>query len=1063
MKYLLFLFGYLLNIVFIFNTSIFAQKISNESKYSYSNTTTTSIAFQKQLQAISSCYLPSDLPIITTTPNNPTSGYYFLDIMTISLDDMLAKFVMIIDNDGNPVFYKRVPNNTADFKLQPNGLITYYDFIERKFYGMDSTFAVVDSFYAQNGYNTDCHELKFLPNGHFLLIADDSVMYDMSKYVENDYNYAMVVNNVIQEQDANHNVVFQWNSFDHFKFTDATDDIDLKANEIDYEHMNAIEPDLDGNLLISSRNMDEITKINRQTGEIMWRWGGKNNQFKCINEPYGFSHQHAISRLPNGNLLLFDDGNLHWSDIPSRGIEFRMNETDKTVEMVWEYLHDPPIKAAIMGNVQVLDNGNRLIGWGSGAPAMTEIDNAYQVVNEVHLPAGVMNYRAVKAELPDGFYSAFIPNLVEPANGIVLKSDTVSLSWSKNALAQSFQIQIARDSDFTNVIANVSGLVEPKYLFKFNSNLRKSSNEFYWRVISCNNGNDIGGLSAWSDVRTFTIQNDNHVSSICDLPLDLPPILTKPKNTDNGLYFLDIMTLSIYDTNSKFVMVVDNDGNPVFYKRVPNNTADFRLQPNGLITYYDFLSRKFYGMDSTFAVVDSFYAQNGYNTDCHELKFLPNGHFLLIGDDSVMMDMSKYVPNNDKIAQVVGNVIQEQDANHKVVFEWNSLDHFQITDAARDIELFGDIVDYTHMNAVEPDLDGNLLISSRNLDEITKIDRQTGNIIWRWGGKNNQFVSLNDSIGFSHQHAILRLDNGNLLMFDDGNLHWDIAPSRGVEFKMDEKNKTVELVWEYQHNPPIKAAIMGNVQLLDNGNRLIGWGSGIPAMTEVDNKNNLVNEVTLPTGEMNYRAKKFLLPSGFYSSLIPSPVYPQNNSKLTVDSIDIRWTKNKLAQSFILQISSDPEFNNLVVDDSAIAENHHTVTLFSNAGNPDLKYYWRVMSCNNTEDIGGVSKWSEVYTFDIVNATGISELDINQTGLGQCYPNPVSNSTTINYFIKDDNYVKLSVFNSLGNEILQLVNNYQSAGSYKVDLNTEDLPAGAYFYRLSTGGFSSTKNMTIIK
>ena len=54
----------------------------------------------------------------------------------------------------------------------------------------------------------------------------------------------------------------------------------LAATIIDYCHTNAIEQDNDGNILISSRNMDEITKINRITGQIIWRLGGKNNQFE---------------------------------------------------------------------------------------------------------------------------------------------------------------------------------------------------------------------------------------------------------------------------------------------------------------------------------------------------------------------------------------------------------------------------------------------------------------------------------------------------------------------------------------------------------------------------------------------------------------------------------------------------------------------------------------------------------------------------------------------------------------------------------------------------------------
>jgi len=96
---------------------------------------------------------------------------------------------------------------------------------------------------------------------------------------------------VIQEVDTYGTVYFQWRSWDHFLITDATDDINLLAANIDYVHGNAFEFDLDGNLLISSRHLDEITKINYETGDVIYRFGllSKNNEFIINNDPIGFS------------------------------------------------------------------------------------------------------------------------------------------------------------------------------------------------------------------------------------------------------------------------------------------------------------------------------------------------------------------------------------------------------------------------------------------------------------------------------------------------------------------------------------------------------------------------------------------------------------------------------------------------------------------------------------------------------------------------------------------------------------------------------------------------------
>ena len=81
-------------------------------------------------------------------------------------------------------------------------------------------------------------------------------------------------------------------------------------------------------------------------------------------------------------------------------------------------------------------------------------------------------------------------------------------------------------------------------------------------------------------------------------------------------------------------------------------------------------------------------------------------------------------------------------------------------------------VGYAHGNSIDMAADGNLILSCRHLDAVVKINSQTGNIIWRLGGRKSDFVFLDDPLGGpSHQHCARMLANGNLLMFDNGNLH----------------------------------------------------------------------------------------------------------------------------------------------------------------------------------------------------------------------------------------------------------------------------------------------------
>lgn len=307
------------------------------------------------------------------------------------------------------------------------------------------------------------------------------------------------------------------------------------------------------------------------------------------------------------------------------------------------------------------------------------------------------------------------------------------------------------------------------------------------------------------------------------------------------------------------LLILDNRAEPVFYRRMPDcsRALDFKRQPNGQLTYFSSTTQRFHAMDNTYTEVDTFAAGHGYPTDVHELQILPNNHALLMVYDRQVIDNSAaIIPNGNPTATVIGLIIQELDAAKDVVFEWRSWDHFLITDTV-DTYLNREPVDYVHGNAIEATMDGNLLISSRHMNEITKIDRQTGAIIWRLGGKNNQFTFVNDDRGFSHQHDIRELPNGNLTLYDNGNLH-DPIYSRALEYKLDETNMTVTLVREHRHTPDAYGNAMGNNQRLANGNVLVGWGSsGNPAISEFRPNGSTAFELELPSGDFNYRAFRF--------------------------------------------------------------------------------------------------------------------------------------------------------------------------------------------------------------
>src|SRR4029079_8984205 len=152
---------------------------------------------------------------------------------------------------------------------------------------------------------------------------------------------------------------------------------------------------------------------------------------------------------------------------------------------------------------------------------------------------------------------------------------------------------------------------------------------------------------------------------------------------------------------------------------------------------------------------DSIEAGNGYAIDLHELRVLPNGHLLLMCYDPQTVAMDAIVPGGRPNATVIGPVVQELDLQRRVVFQWRSWDGYSFTDLVdRTVKLTLQTVDWVHGNSIAVDLDGDLGVSARHRNEVTKISRRTGEIVWRLGGRavNNQFTILGDSRGVSHPH-----------------------------------------------------------------------------------------------------------------------------------------------------------------------------------------------------------------------------------------------------------------------------------------------------------------------
>lgn len=415
--------------------------------------------------------LPPDYPTITvTTPaSNTAAGYIFLTPVNWGGG---AGYLQILNDNGDPLYYRRYDGWALDLKKQNNGTLTYY--ADGVFHAIDNTYTEVDTYGTGNGYLTDVHELQVLPNGHALLMSYDNEPVDMSQIVPGGDPTALVTGLIIQEIDDSKptkNVVFQWRSWDHFLITDTNQT--LTNHYIDYVHGNAIEQDTDGNILISSRNLSEITKINRQTGDIIWRLGGKRNQFTFINDtpPY-FAYQHDIRRLLNGHISLFDNFAASQPPFYSEGVEFQLDEVNKTATLVWNYRNTPDAFGFAMGNVQRLSDGHTMIGYGSGAQA-TEVNASGAKAIELKLGAPYASYRAFRFTW-QGFPTTQ-PSLIMQT-GVV--TSTLTYSWNGATEIGSYRVYGGDTPQPTSLITT-----QPKTGFETHTVVPTQIGCFYYRVM----------------------------------------------------------------------------------------------------------------------------------------------------------------------------------------------------------------------------------------------------------------------------------------------------------------------------------------------------------------------------------------------------------------------------------------------------------------------------------------------------------------------------------------------------------------------------------------------------
>jgi len=258
--------------------------------------------------------------------------------------------------------------------------------------------------------------------------------------------------------------------------------------------------------------------------------------------------------------------------------------------------------------------------------------------------------------------------------------------------------------------------------------------------------------------------------------------------------------------------------------------------------------------DTSYRTIATVKGGDGVQVDLHEFVISPQDTALVTAVRPVATDLSAVGGSKQGVA--LAGVVQEIDIpSGRVLFEWNSLDHVPVTDTY--VPLAGgtkaEPFDYFHVNAISIAPDGNLLVSARNTSTIYKIGRSTGQVAWQLGGKRSSFT-MGPGATFWFQHHVLPQGQNTLSIFDDGGAPPTKEPqSRAILLNLDTGAMRATLQRSYVHPAGLAAANQGSMQVLADGQVLVGWGN-LPYFSQFTADGTLILDGQFPVGDQSYRA-----------------------------------------------------------------------------------------------------------------------------------------------------------------------------------------------------------------
>jgi Arylsulfotransferase (ASST) len=237
---------------------------------------------------------------------------------------------------------------------------------------------------AGNGDLADLHDFHLEPDHTAVLTVFHTIHCDLTSV--GGPRDSAVTDALYQEIDVKTGLVRrEWSSVDHVALSESYSS-PVKASTawpFDYFHLNTIDPRQDGTTLLSGRNTSAMWLIDTKTGQIIAKVGGKKS---TVKQEAGTetAFQHDTMTLPDGDISIFDNGGVPFTQPESRGLVVELDLATNTESLVEELPHSPSLKVGSQGDVQLQPNGNWFVGWGQ-EPYFTEYDAAGEMIYDANM------------------------------------------------------------------------------------------------------------------------------------------------------------------------------------------------------------------------------------------------------------------------------------------------------------------------------------------------------------------------------------------------------------------------------------------------------------------------------------------------------------------------------------------------------------------------------------------------------------------------------------------------------------------------------------------------------